>query len=432
VRFTRLIGRIGPAANPAYINHILAGVNSVAQELDDHERQGFFGAVRLIASWPGSNFQTQCCEIIGGLASSDLPNDLIELVGDIAAAPQGDPPDHDNDNGDEALYMLSDPKGRATYAMAQLLGPAATRSNRTELLLPAVRAIAEDPADANRTWLPTVIVRTFLSNRQAAVEIAERWVHAATDRSLRSPELDRLAWQLLTNEAAIGAELVDRMIVSSIPEVRTRGGGLAALASLHPNRMPNGTDPTFPGSALRLAMNDPAARKGVAQVLAEVVEQLPPFTDPLPHAVEAVDQHLLINLLNDDDHDVREAAAGYPGRLTPPLYRFSDLLAATAHTRIFQEDPSTLLAALHREHADLPETTLDLCAAWLTNNADDAGDIRTKAAGDANYVVDMVYSIHAGAEVASPIRRLCLDLIDRLIEAGAFDAEKKADESAAA
>lgn len=58
------------------------------------------------------------------------------------------------------------------------------------------------------------------------------------------------------------------------------------------------------------------------------------------------------------------------------------------------------------------------------------GDIRTAAAGDAYHVTDIVLSIHGRTAIGSADRSRCLDLLDRLIEAGAVEANKKADEAA--
>ena len=51
-------------------------------------------------------------------------------------------------------------------------------------------------------------------------------------------------------------------------------------------------------------------------------------------------------------------------------------------------------------------------------------------AADAYYVTDIVLSIHARTAVGSAKRTRCLDLLDRLIEAGAAEANKEADDAA--
>lgn len=71
---------------------------------------------------------------------------------------------------------------------------------------------------------------------------------------------------------------------------------------------------------------------------------------------------------------------------------------------------------------------LDLCENWLSHHSASAGDIQTAAAGDAYYVVEIALAIHAQAAVGSPERQRCLTLLDRLIEAGAADADKKVDD----
>jgi len=74
-----------------------------------------------------------------------------------------------------------------------------------------------------------------------------------------------------------------------------------------------------------------------------------------------------------------------------------------------------------------PAEALDLCERWLEQNHEVAGDIRTAASADAYYVSDIVLAVHAHATVGSSERNRSLELIDRLIEAGAADANNKLD-----
>jgi hypothetical protein len=425
-RFARLAGRIGPDANPAYVRAILRAISSSAQDLGADDQLAAIDVVRVISTWPGHDLNRELCDVIGGLAGIDLPDDILDLIIAIATKGSDQPTDLADVDGETLIVAgLIRDRGQAVYAMAWLLAPAVTRDSRAARLLTAARMLAAAPDETVRVLLPPVIVRIFLSDHAAATEIAELWLDHATDETLRALELDRLAWQLLTSGAASGSSLIERMVTSPIADVRTRGGALAALASVRRDSLRAGSDAIAPGVVLGRAMQDAASRKGVAQLLAQLVDQLPAASGHEAANGVVADRELLIRLLDDDDHDVRESAVRYTFDLTAPLSRHSELFAATARSLAFREHPAPMLHALHRLPSDIPQEALDLCEEWLRNKAEDAGDIRNAAAGDAYYVVDIVFSIHSGATVGSPVVERCLALIDRLVEIGAFDVEKK-------
>jgi hypothetical protein len=176
--------------------------------------QATIDAVRVIAAWPGREFNSPLCEVIGGLASFDLPDDVLDLTTAIAITRSTQQADVSG-GGDLVVAALSRDRGQATYAMARLLAPAETRDSRAARLLPAARIIAIDPDTVVRVLAPPLIVRIFLSDHAAATEVAELWLDHATEEILRAPELDRLAFQLLTSGAACGNSVIERMLSSS-------------------------------------------------------------------------------------------------------------------------------------------------------------------------------------------------------------------------
>jgi hypothetical protein len=304
------------------------------------------------------------------------------------------------------------------------------RNHRTRMLIPALEAVLDDPAEQVRAMLPPAIVRTYLAGKDAAVHLAERWLDGATDDGLHAPELERLAWQL--TRPSQGIRLIRLMLISAHDDVRTRAGQLAALISLRqPDSMSDGGTATAE-SLLRTALQNTAARKGVAALLAELVDELSENPSQADGAARPVrpDKHLLIALLDDTDSEVRSAALRFAGNLTQPLDQYRDLLAATGASQAFREHPGAVLHALSEQAGDLPTEALDLCERWFADNTETISDIRTAAAGDAYSVTDIVLSIHARTAVGSAERTRCLDLLDRLIEAGAAEANKKADDAA--
>jgi hypothetical protein len=335
-------------------------------------------------------------------------------------------------DGDIVAAGMNCDRGRAVITIANLLSPAATRAHRTRMLIPALEAVLDDPAEQVRAMLPPAIVRAYLADNDAAVHLAERWLDRATDDGLRAPDLERLAWQLILTSPSQGVRLIRRMLISAHDGVRTRAGQLAALISLRqPDSMSDGGAATAE-SLLHTALQNTAARKGVATLLAELIDELSENTSNADAADRPVrpDQHLLIALLDDNDSEVRSAALLFAYNLTQPLDQYRNLLAATGASQAFRDYPGAFLHALNEQAGDLPTEALDLCERWFADNIETISDIRTAAAGDAYQVTDIVLSIHARTAVGSTERTRCLDLLDRLIEAGAVEANKKADDAA--
>jgi len=430
-RFAQLATRVGPDANPVYIQAIIRAATAAAQEIPDEDAPVLLQMVRTVFSWPQQQFTQPLCALVSALANHRLPEDIIDTVAAIAATAT-DPANDDSPPASEHLVVagLTSDRGQAVSTLAHLLAPATTRDDRVQRLLPTLREVAQDRAELVRVLFPSVIVRTYLSNIDAAVDLTERWMAQVGEDGLRAPELDRLAWQLLLGSPGLGLRLIHRMIVSSIAEVRTKAGLLAALTALRQVELPAREGAVAADAMLHQALDDVAARTGVAILLAELVEELPESREGYAVPVDAVraDRGLLVRLLNDPKSEVRERAVRFAHDMSAPLHRYAELLSATATSQAFKEHPASVLHALRRSSGELPVETLELCEHWLTQHAESAGDIRTAAAADAYYVVDLTLAAHARTAVGSPERERCLTLLDRLIESGAAEADTKTDE----
>lgn len=432
-RFARLLGRSGPASNPAAVAAIMRGLTSPTKALSTEDEEAALDAARIVFSWSPRLFDSPLCWLIRSLIDRALPDDVIEMIASIARTAANPPrAAWQQDGGNITAAGMNCDRGRAVITIGDLLSPAATRAHRTRMLVPALEAVLNDPAEQVRAMLPPAIVRTYLADKDAAAHLAERWLDKATDEVLHAPELERLAWQLTITRPSQGVRLIRRMLISAHDDVQTRAGQLAALISLRqPDSLSDGGTATAE-SLLHTALQHATARKGVAALLAELVDELTENTSQADGSNRPgrPDQHLLIALLDDNDSEVRSAALQFAHNLTQPLDQYRNLLAATGASQAFREHPGPVLHTVSQQPGDLPAAALDLCEQWFAANTETISDIRTAAAGDAYYVTDIVLSIHARTAVGSAERARCLDLLDRLIEAGAAEANKKADDAA--
>jgi len=273
-----------------------------------------------------------------------------------------------------------------------------------------LETVVADPAEQIRVWLPQVLVRVHLADPQLAADLGQRWAAGATEACLIAPDLDRFIWQLALTHPASAAELLRRMVESPDDDARNRAGKLVALLSVRGIDLPAFDNPP----ALARALGDPASRKGVADFLAQLVDELPDGPASRDGAPRVPDRRLLIQLLSDDDPEVRDVAATFARYMNQSLDTYSSLIGEAATSKAFQEHPAHLLHALHSRTSERPATVLDVCKQWIDHHHEGAGDIRT-----AYYVVDLVLALYTQSPPGSPERIRCLDILDRLIEAGA-------------
>jgi hypothetical protein len=135
----------------------------------------------------------------------------------------------------------------------------------------------------------------------------------------------------------------------------------------------------------------------------------------------------LARMFDDDDEEVRKAAATVAGNLRgESLARYRALLAAFIASPA-AHDPTQLLLTL--EHAPEPEhdLTLQLAHRIVDKDARELGDIRTSAAGDARYLARLLLRSYSLVEDAT-LRAQLLDVIDRLLEINAYGIADAIDE----
>jgi len=428
--FAELITSIGPGAQPEHISVVLRAITSVAQEIPAEALAPVVQLVQAVSSWLLPQLNQSLCGLISALAGQDLPDDITGIAATIATT-ASDPPTSAAPTEDLFRAGWTTDRGQALITLANLLAPAKTRKHRAQLMADALNMAVDDPVEQVRVILPPILVRICSADATTADELTQRWLARANDNGLRAPELDSPAWQLLTHAKTTGADLIKRMLGPAAPEVRTRGGMLAALASLHRIELTDNHASPDASTLLGLALTDPAARNGIAILTAQRVDELPepPSYDKTAAGTPpTVDRGLLLRLLDDPDDKVRTSAAQYPLHLTTPCNQADRLLSATAATCAFAEHPAATLHLLRRAAAALPvDATLDLCERWLSENAQAAGDISTASAGDVYFVVDIALATHARTPNGSDQRKRTLTLLDRLVEANIVEANAKVD-----
>ena len=98
---------------------------------------------------------------------------------------------------------------------------------------------------------------------------------------------------------------------------------------------------------------------------------------------------------------------------------YEHLIAQFVLSDAFPKNRFPLLIALERTTAKLPEVTLSACERFIDIAGLAAGDISTSEAGDANRVIKLALRTYQQSS-EDKIRARSLDLIDKLMEYGAY------------
>lgn len=401
-RFARLALRLRRDVNPAYTVAILMGLAD-GEPLADAGL--VFNAVRHIASLRLAPNDRWLGQALRRYLKNAIPDDIILSLVDRSLNAEGISPDRwedyqrRNERGlHEAIYTvgINTARGSCAEALADIL-IYDTDGTRTSLAVPSLERLAGDSSIAVRACVARTIAACLRHARSDAVRAFERLIQA-DDRLLAVHTVRRLMLYVGNGDPSLVLPLVGRMVASEVSEVREAGGGLAAFAGLEWGSQDLLS--SVAGSA------DWATRKGVAEICAHW----------LPHTSDArVAGQVLQQLMNDDNDDVREAAAKVAGCLRGQHLRpFSKVLSALIGSLAFSHAVPQLLITLEHAPDRVDDLVLACARRFVEVHGADIGNIATGAAGDASSLGKLVLRAYAQA-TSSPGRREALDNIDRLL-----------------
>lgn len=410
-RFARLALTLDVSYNLHYLEAILMGLGDTQVGVTPAL---VFSVMRHAAAVGGQD--RWIAQPLKAVAEEDLPSDIVELVlaralgvrdlsnleaTDVAA-------ETPHDMGDPFTSGLNTSRGGNVYALTRLVAFDRDGS-RAAIVLPHLARLAADPSPEVRACVAELIWVTLRWDRDTALDAFGVLVHDRAPALLTSNAFGRLMFAAIVSDVARALPLSEEMRVSPDPALREHGARfltLAAVEASRPELLPRVVD-----------SDDPVHRRGAALILAA---RLRWSADPA--VAEA-----LTSLFHDPDESVREAAATFAENIRgQSLARFraviSAFIASPAATDLTQ-----LLLTL--EHAPRPEhdLVLQLAHRMVAEQGDALGDIRTRAAGDARHLTQLVlrsYSISADPAQ----RRQLLDVVDRLLEAGAYGTSEAIDE----
>ncbi|MDT3443598.1 hypothetical protein [Pseudofrankia sp. BMG5.37] len=392
-RFTSLALTLGADIAPVYLTNV---VDAVAGSLPADRFAELCIHVRAVA---GLAAGPDVCRAIGGSAAHH-PGLLTVVEGFLDdAEPKQDVTAATGPTSYEesaAAAQRGATRAAAGEAVAQVLHTAPRHSAR---LLPMVRRLAIDPSRTVRDTAAAAAGALLLAEPEAALQIATTVLDAITAEEPPGPHTMHLLGAVFQQNPDRFASYLLHAMNGPEPVVAEYAGAIWAYQSLRgdlPAVLPRTVD------ALPLA-----AQRGATDQFA---------TQP----AEAFDQ--LVALFDDQDPQVRQNASTTFDRLDHmPETVATALVDAFTRSAAFAENLDEIFHAFQRSNRLLPETALDACQRAINLTGTDLGDIRTAAAGAAIDIVGLVLRIYRQGH--EPLRNRCLNVIDQLSDAGAFDLQ---------
>ena len=335
---------------------------------------------------------------------ADIDDVLLELLEECAADTDPDSEmartragaDDYYYGGDLLTAGLNSTRGGAAYAVSKVLYASSAHAGR---LTRIVTNLAQDPILGVRVWAAEATIALLNHDPDTALHVAERLFDDDRIDVFDAITTARLLTYSVLREPRIFALQVHRALNG--PEAVARhAGGVWAAAYVHDllNRpIPN-----------EMSELSPAARLGVARAFRNAPSAAP---------------ELVSRLLDDDDPDVREAAAAVMRSISDAeADDAEDLINAFVVSRAYPDHFDGLFHALERSRHLLTEAVLVACERAIEIAGGALGDIRTRQAGASADLITVILRLYrqGGPEV----RRRCLDAIDKLVEIGAYDVER--------
>lgn len=414
-RFAGLAMQFTPETNPAYSSAILCGFGQASDQKEI--RHAVFDAVRHIMSlgldecdlWLGQMIHT---------FHDEVPLDIVNMLLDRALhAP--DPVDDSSfffqkNNNQLGPNLFQHGINTTRGSLAQSLGVLLSHDPdgmRTNLVAPHLIELASDPVLSVRTCVADTIAACLRHARQTAYE-AFRHLIKADDLLLASDRVKRLMIFIGNSDPKVVDPIIIRMLDSADCEVQTAGGYMAGFAALEWG---------CPVLMERALSYNAAVRCGVAKVCATRVNR-------------SADSELVVSTLNqlmhDDDDEVRKQISSLARSLRGESLRpYAQLLTNLIASPSYAHTAPQLLITL-QEAPDKVDDLIDLASdRFLSVHGEDVTDLPIDASLEANYILDLAVRGLTQTRNKKRITAL-LNILDRLLELGAYGVNRAIDEVA--
>jgi hypothetical protein len=418
-RYARLALELDGTYNPRFLQAVLLGLGETDKPYPPDDA---YALLRHAAQVGVTQIERWLTRPLYKLLDAEIPDDIIELVLDIAehnASPAPDEPSAivsvSNDDPENPIdNLLTNGMNTVRGSAALTLGDIVLRDAdgaRTALVVPRLPRLAADPHPAVRACIAHLVAACLRHARSEAVAVVPALLANQQHLLAEQPVVDLLSFLIYGGELDEAEPALTRMLTSNTPRVAEAGGRLAALAALEAGR----------SDLIAIATTtSPATRRGAAAVSARRL----PFT-----ANAELAERIIRESLADPDEPVRNAAAEIaPALRGQPLAPYTGLLLALIDSDALDHALPQLLITLERAPDRIEELVLPLSDRFIKEHAQDLKSIATSYAGDAKQVTELLLRAYSQTDERQP-RLEALRMLDQLLLLGAWGAVDAISES---
>ncbi|UXM91113.1 ATP-binding protein [Paenarthrobacter sp. JL.01a] len=382
--------------NPRHAAHVGSVIRSAAGKIPIELFSRLCVHGRQLA---GQNLGRDICAGIRDVAP-EATDDLIELI--ISCSSDDDPARETAGayNGDLSMAGLNCTRGAAAGCLARVLF---TQPRYSALLLETVRKLARDPILAVKVRTAEAILALFNTIPDEALDIAESMFDDSPAELFDARETTELLKHACLRRPKTFARHLCRALLAN--ESTAKRAGYPWIVAYVNGALETPAPKELSGLSA-------AARSGVAKSL---------FHSP----GAALD--VLIQLLNDEDSNVRKSAARAVRNTHEVTTDSAELLVHEfVQSPAFPEHMENLFASLDRSRVLLPLSTIEACERAVDVKGPDLGDIRLEGALISTHLIAIVLRLYKQGN--AEIRDRCLDVIDKLSDIGAYGLEGSLDD----
>jgi hypothetical protein len=403
IRFAGLATRLPDSVNSRYMDEILRGLAEATSPIPVTD---VLAACKRAHALPGRPCGRGIVDAIAKCAHEELPPEALELVSWYATS-SVDPsspnrPVSGSDMSESDLmdtHAINSDRGRAVLAVAQLIR---ANPDRLDALRAAIHAAVRDPVDAVRAIAAEALLACVKHDLEFTENAFRELLTWSEDAILATRAVSRLASYFVQTNFDEYQDVLQRMLASSDNGVARVAGRLAILAQF-------ASDDATPLAEAAMRGSD-QQRLGAADVYAAILSN---------SSFAAACTAGLTTLFGDPASEVRrEAATAFSTLPAESLGDHADLISRFIASPAFAENSSMLLRAIAVSPSVSARVELQACNRYLEIVGSAARDIRTRAGSSAGDVGRIVVRAHDHGDPET--RQTALDVIDRLIEVGAF------------
>ena len=411
-RFAELVLKFPDDANQSYFKAVLRGITNANLDLETVVR-----VCERCHRIEGRPLGREICEPIASLAKVNVPPEALDLVAWYATedpdpkqvlwrtqvTPQITSEVEHYYRRDILTNGINTTRGRAAEAIARLIEG---WPERITYLQTALEKMVQDHSIAVRSCVAQALIALLRFDRDLAVELFMQLCDTE-DALLQTHYVEQFLYFGVQTHFRELSPILERMISSQVPDVASAGGRQACFAALDLEEAAAIANQCLSGSE--------AQKVGAAQVMAANIKVA---------TCRSFCEGALVSLFDDPSEKVRAEAANCFRRFKGyDLTGYEHLIEQFVLSDAFPKNRFPLLMALERTTVQLPEVMLSACEGFVDVAGLASGDISTREAGDADTVIKFSLRIYQQSSDDS-IRAKSLDLIDKLMEFGAYGIQE--------